>query len=162
MFAVFVMKFCFDPFHLGQWKTRKDFCYFCSSIWVWKQKNLHCNVILNSLVLCSVLYKISHFMVKNPDLSSVFLQGSRKPCLLLNSNCILVIVLLFWIFLITHMLFIASGLKVFKSNSWPKSSEKGCSSNLGNEKHFCVIVISANPKYIKKILKLFLCPMQVT
>lgn len=49
---------------------------------------------LNALVLCSSLLvdKMSLFMMKNPDLSSVFLQNNRNPGLLLNSNSSLVIV----------------------------------------------------------------------
>lgn len=49
---------------------------------------------LNALVLCFSLLvdKTSLFMMKSPDLSSVFLQKNRNPGLLLNSNSSLVIV----------------------------------------------------------------------
>jgi len=118
---------------------------------------------LNSLVLWSslLLDKFSHLMVKNHDLSSVFLQINRKFCLLLNSGCILVVVLVFTDF---FLLLLLKGFSLLQAQRYfnvvvdLSDLKKRAQAIQEKENIFCVIVVSANPKKTEKYLNYFCAP----
>lgn len=110
------------------WKTDSSYFCICMSM---EAKKSPLRYYWNALVICSSLLvvKISVLIMENPDLSSVFCQMNRNPCLQLNSSSCLVIVLVFTNFSVLK------GFSLLHCQVYVKvviglSISKGCSTSL--------------------------------